>query len=1059
MKKIKDQKKYFSLNNYFNTEFYIFFFLFIFIITLAFNLDQRRALPYLFGDEAVFMMMAQSLAYDRDLQYERKDLKRFYESGFKDGPQGVFLTKRLETPIDYNIFTDFDDYRIFFSGEAQKTKFIQDPDYFLERAYEHNIEFENIMDISEDTLKRTQSHCIVEENIYYSKFLVYPLFVSVFVFLFGDRGFLLFNFLLYFLVLVLSYKYLRKYNSPKVSMIFTLMFFMVSVSTVYTLWITPEIMNMFFVALGFYLFVRYTDNQKLFFLIFSGVFIAIAAASKLPHAVFMISIGLYLLFKFRIKTIFLMIFIFTLVFLSFYGIQYLLTGNYNAYWGDRKTFYWHYPYQEEGNTNWDEGIRLSNIDYFEDSFYFSPKVIFLNMYYYVFGRFTGLLPYYIFSLLAVFIFLFDYGKKHRTYIFLSIFLCIMAYIIMAPDNYQGGGGAVGNRFFISIFPAFIFLVQKIKSLKLPMLFSLIGISFTGIIILSPFAISYSPFLHALSPIYKVLPVEYTLLNTLPTLVNRHTYIVRFDEHIWYRIHKFDVNSLNREYANFWLIADKSDEFAIRIMNDKVLDYGILNIFNGFMKNNIKLDLPSGRIRKDLLPGETQTILFPLEKYYPYFNSRVYPFNFYSSHGFIPRMNGLDLGELNHKNLGFSYSFNFNFSDIAKELLNAGREEEAVKFALKALERDPHHIRAQNMLFRVKDSHKEFEPDFYSTFENFVSRYAEDYSHNLIEFNEYFKDFYEDEFEDFIYEYSAIDTLLEDISFNYDLNDLGFSAPLKESKKGINLTHDRPFSVQTPRTILNKGRYRILFEVEPKYDDEINDEFLMVLDINSRINTVHSSHIVDKKNASNIYSLDLDLLVNDRVSIRLTSFATEDYILRGIRVIPIEPIEYYINYLNYNDIQYIPLSLEDFGFAKEFLNYEYLQSEDKDLINNYFADTAFEVNTENTYQSIKKNFIKMDIYDLKMGGGELSFNTSFLFKNYINGNAQLIVRINKKGILRKALRILRLRDRTYEISLPIHKGPVPVYLLPANCLFEMEYNIEIPEHFDPERYNISFIIDY
>lgn len=352
----------------------------IILIGLVYNLNPRRNhLPPLFGDEAVYYMMAQSLAYDRNLLYERKDLERFFESGHKDGPNGIFLTKRLDTPIDENIFLDYDNRRIYFSKEESKEEFLENPNYFLARASRHSIDFH----ISEhESSGLSQKFCIVNDNIYYSKFLVYPLFVSVFVFFLGDNGFLLFNILLYFMILLMGYNYLSRYNNSKDAAIYTLMFFLISVSIVYTLWITPEIFNMFMVMAGFYLFAKYTENESTILIIGSSVCFAVAGASKLPNSLFMIAIGLYLLMKFKIKTIFLLALVFSCVFLSFYLVQYQLTGNYNAYSGDRKTFYWHFPYEEEGISYWEKGMRASSEDYFLQSFYFNPRTMFLNIYYY-----------------------------------------------------------------------------------------------------------------------------------------------------------------------------------------------------------------------------------------------------------------------------------------------------------------------------------------------------------------------------------------------------------------------------------------------------------------------------------------------------------------------------------------------------------------------------------------------------------------------------------------------------------------------------------------------------
>src|SRR5471030_2739771 len=44
------------------------------------------------GDEATYVSMALSLAYDHDLTYQRRDLDRFYGL-YRSGPDGIFLKK------------------------------------------------------------------------------------------------------------------------------------------------------------------------------------------------------------------------------------------------------------------------------------------------------------------------------------------------------------------------------------------------------------------------------------------------------------------------------------------------------------------------------------------------------------------------------------------------------------------------------------------------------------------------------------------------------------------------------------------------------------------------------------------------------------------------------------------------------------------------------------------------------------------------------------------------------------------------------------------------------
>ena len=59
------------------------------------SVDAVQAGDGIKGDEATYVAMAFSVAYDRDLTYERRDLERF-KTAYEDGPDGIFLKRGRE---------------------------------------------------------------------------------------------------------------------------------------------------------------------------------------------------------------------------------------------------------------------------------------------------------------------------------------------------------------------------------------------------------------------------------------------------------------------------------------------------------------------------------------------------------------------------------------------------------------------------------------------------------------------------------------------------------------------------------------------------------------------------------------------------------------------------------------------------------------------------------------------------------------------------------------------------------------------------------------------------
>jgi len=58
----------------------------------ALSVDVVRSGFGVKGDEATYVAMALSAAYDGDLAYERRDLERFYQI-YRGGPEGIFLKR------------------------------------------------------------------------------------------------------------------------------------------------------------------------------------------------------------------------------------------------------------------------------------------------------------------------------------------------------------------------------------------------------------------------------------------------------------------------------------------------------------------------------------------------------------------------------------------------------------------------------------------------------------------------------------------------------------------------------------------------------------------------------------------------------------------------------------------------------------------------------------------------------------------------------------------------------------------------------------------------------
>ncbi|MBD3305837.1 tetratricopeptide repeat protein, partial [candidate division KSB3 bacterium] len=720
-------------------ETYIFVGLCGFLLALAVTINYRRAVDYMFSDEAVYYMMAQSVVYDRDLEYTQRDLRRVYDDGWQAGPQGVFLTKT-----------------------------------------------EN-------------------GHIYYSKSLVYALFLAPFIAVFGFEGFLVFNMLLLLGMIWMGWRYLRQFNPSNVALLLAVTFFLLSASFVYTFWITPETFNMFCITLGLFLWL-YQKDQRTFSqgvdraqrrgitwllttpegrVYLAPIPIGIACASKLPNALFILPIvadvaveGFQHIFRPQgeeaggrlqlslprrpqaiwqgVRTFVGVCLVFWVVVGLFYGMQHLLTGHANPYAGDRKTFYWNYPFAAPEDV-WERGIRLSNEDYFEQSFYFHPKTLVYNLYYYVFGRFTGILPYFCCALLALYYFVRRFFLRTRVSVFsepsqqrlprqagmrrvfllVTIGMSILAYIVMAPDNYQGGGGAFGNRFFLNIYPAFLFLITAMSSLWPLVVSWIVGSLFLAQTLIHPFQISAYPTPHTFQLPYQWLPVELTLLNTLPVRINTHLMQTQMDPHApAYRLYFFDEHAADMTPYSFWVRGQKTAELALRTAEP--MPYLALTITNGPIGNQVDVTV-AGTTQTVIFakPYEKKRLAFPLDGPLPYFKSVVYPLKIRSHSGFTPQFTP-GSGLLDQRYLGCRVQVSLDLFYVGKAFLENGDLQQAIDMFEAVLGENPAHIQARYHLgvvyqqlgrpeaaLQAFQQCKAFLPDFQRSFATYCQHLSED----------------------------------------------------------------------------------------------------------------------------------------------------------------------------------------------------------------------------------------------------------------------------------------------------------------------------------------------
>jgi hypothetical protein len=144
-------------------------------------------------------------------------------------------------------------------------------------------------------------------------------------------------------------------------------------------------------------------------------------------------------------------------------VQWHAGGAFSGYGGERQGFYPRtgYPDVDFPSSGWEASVRRwGNTSWTQEGAiapYLDGHLWAWNALYFVFGRNIGVLPYFLPLLLG---FLAFSGRRGRWALPLAVLLAAGGFLLVRPFNFYGGGGAIGNRYFLPLYPALWFLAAR-----------------------------------------------------------------------------------------------------------------------------------------------------------------------------------------------------------------------------------------------------------------------------------------------------------------------------------------------------------------------------------------------------------------------------------------------------------------------------------------------------------------------------------------------------------------------------------------------------------------------
>ena len=558
----------------------------------ALTVDVARTAYGVKADEATYVAMALSVAHDGDLAYDSRDIARLHEV-YEGGPSGIFLKQGSGAPDRY-------------------------------------------------------------APLYFGKAYIYSVMAAPFVRIAGLNGMLLFHVVLLAGMVSVAYLFVASRAPRDVAVLFALAFFGVSIVPVHAVFLSSETFNAACVTFAFFCWFykevapprhgRWTSwLWGLPSDVVGAVLLGLATFSKPTHALLILPPVMLAAGRWRLGRGFLIGTVFVAVAAGGFAVNAGISGELNYQGGVRKTFYGSYPFEHPGATFDNRGISMTSNEVDEEAW----RIGFLsllptNLRYFLVGRHFGFLPFFFPGVVVLALFL--RARREWTLWQWSTLCAVAASVVILggtmPYSWSGGGGPPGNRYFLSIYPALLFLTPRFASMAPSIVAWVGGALFTAHIVMNPFVAAKQPYLNTERGLLRALPVELTMVDDLPIALNRRRHRINYRSDPALLVSLLDRNVYDSGSPDLWVAGNARTDIVVR--SGECLS-SLEVMLRSPVANEVEVHFGGDTARADLNPGvETRVSLEPSGIYVR--GRWVYLLSIRTSSGFIPNLRVPGMGD-------------------------------------------------------------------------------------------------------------------------------------------------------------------------------------------------------------------------------------------------------------------------------------------------------------------------------------------------------------------------------------------------------------------------------